>query len=104
MAEWELPDSQLPVDPPLGADCDVDAIILNVALPLAIRQAMATTLLYIGDLLKIQASSFDEIITKATEMGQACLDEVVYPQLSSQCRGDGATGPGGGAPTYKEQT
>lgn len=73
MSEWELPDEQLPVDPPLGADCDTDAIWES-----------------------------EERIQRAIRVWTNPFKPPPHFPTSSQCRGDGATGPGGGAPTSNE--
>lgn len=82
MAEWELPDSQLPVDPPLGADCDVDAIC-------EMRQQYPYDFAW--------CETHDETFP----LGGVC--RYYQPETSPQCRGDGATEPGGGAPTSEQE-
>ena len=87
-------------DYPLGADCDLDALVCNIAVPLATRQAIATTILKIGDLLKIDAESLTGIVEQAVEYAEDALSDLD----TSPRRGDrAADSPGdGGAPNPKE--
>lgn len=74
-------------DYPLGADCDIDALVCNIALPLITRQAIANAILKVGTLLQLDATSLTGIVELAIEYAE----DIAYDPDSQKSGGTPST-------------